>query len=679
MELKDKVTRLKGIGPKKAEALEKLNIRTLEDMVFFLPRDYEDRRNRLRIGDLSEDLTAAVEATVAMIVPDGYRRGRKHLLRLLVTDDTGSMEVLFFNAGYLKNIFKQGNKYIFFGKVSRNFGKLQMVHPEFEKASEASSGILPVYPLTKGISQREMRSWQAAVRPLYGETEDFLSDEMKSANRLCGLRYALENVHFPEEKQKLLEAKYRLIFDELLVLQTGLMAARAAAKDGKDGIAFSREANISEYIDSLPYSLTEAQRRCVREIEEDLESEKAMNRLVQGDVGSGKTAVAEIAMYKAVKSGWQAVLMAPTEILARQHFDGIGRSFKAHGIEVGFLSGSVGAAEKRETLEKIRSGQLQVVIGTHAVIQPEVEFAALGLVITDEQHRFGVRQRVKLKEKGRNPNVLVMTATPIPRTLSVVLYGDMDVSVIDQLPPGRQPVRTRSVGQEKRTLCYDFVKKQLDMGRQAYVVTPLIEESDVMDARSAQQVAGELQKRFSGYRVALIHGAMKQAEKDEIMDEFHRGRIDVLVATVVIEVGINVPNATVMVVENAERFGLAQLHQLRGRVGRGKEKSYCFLIFEGQSEIAEKRGEIMERSSDGFFIAEEDLKLRGPGEIFGTRQHGLPDLNISDLSKHLKILNHARREARSILEKDPWLEAPENSGLKRRVTRLFGEDLHLDL
>lgn len=679
MELKDKVTQLKGVGPKKAQALEKLNIRTLEDMVFFLPRDYEDRRNRLRIGQLAEDMTGAVEARVTMIVPDGYRRGGKQLLRLLVSDDTGSMEVIFFNARYLKNVFKQGESYLFFGKVSRNFGKLQMVHPEFERASEAGSGILAVYPLTKGISQREMRNWQEAVRPLYEKAEDFLSDELKSANRLCSLRYALKNVHFPEEKQSLLEAKYRLIFDELLVLQTGMMAARAAAKEGKDGIAFSRDADISEYIDSLPYSLTEAQSRCVREIEEDLESEKAMNRLVQGDVGSGKTAVAEIALYKAVKSGWQAVLMAPTEILARQHFDGIGSAFRAHGIRVGFLSSSVGAAEKRETLEKIKTGQVQVVIGTHAVIQPEVEFAALGLVITDEQHRFGVRQRVKLREKGRNPNVLVMTATPIPRTLSVVLYGDMDVSVIDQLPPGRQPVRTRSIGQEKRDLCYDFVKKQLEMGRQAYVVTPLIEGSESVDARSALQVSEELRKRFSGYRVSLIHGAMKQAEKDEIMDAFHRGSIDVLVATVVIEVGINVPNATVMVVENAERFGLAQLHQLRGRVGRGREKSYCFLIFEGQSEIAKKRGEIMERSSDGFFIAEEDLKLRGPGEIFGTRQHGLPDLNIADLSRHLKIMNHARGEAKVILEKDPKLESAENSGLKRRITRLFGEDLSLDL
>ena len=398
----------------------------------------------------------------------------------------------------------------------------------------------------------------------------------------------------------------------------------------------------------MPYTLTGAQKRCIKEIEKDLECGKVMNRLVQGDVGSGKTAVAEIAMYKAVKSGYQAVLMAPTEILARQHFESISRAFKYHGIEVGFLTGSMKAADKRATLEKIKEGSFQIIIGTHAVIQPDVEFKRLGLVITDEQHRFGVRQRVKLKEKGRNPNVLVMTATPIPRTLSVVLYGD-------------------------------FVEKQLADGRQAYVVTPLIEESDVMDLRSAHKVAEELSKRFKEYNVALIHGAMRQEDKDRIMEEFYHGLIDVLVATVVIEVGINVPNSTVIVVENAERFGLAQLHQLRGRVGRGPHKSYCFLIFEGDSEIARKRGEIMEASSDGFFIAEEDLKLRGPGEIFGTRQHGLPDLNISDLSRHLKIMEHAKKEAKVILEKDPVLESDENKGLKRKITKLFGENLTLDL
>lgn len=679
MDLRESVTSLKGVGPKKAEALKKLGISTMEDLVFFLPRSYEDRRNRVDISDAAEDQNSVVTGEVKLVVNDRYRGGRKQMLRLLVEDGTGSMEVVFFNAKYLQHSFRTGRKYTFFGKVTRNFGKMQMIHPEFSDADGMEDGILPVYPLTKGISQREMRTWQKLLKRAYSMAEDILSSEVVERNRLCSLSYALENVHFPQEKQKLLEAKYRLIFDELLILQTGLFMARQNVTDGRNGIAFSPEADTGRYIESLPYPLTGAQQRCVEEIERDLESSTAMNRLVQGDVGCGKTAVAEIAMYKAVKSGYQAVLMAPTEILAAQHFDGISRAFEAHGIRTAFLTGSLKAAQKREVLEQIATGEAQVIIGTHAVIQPDVEFSRLGLVITDEQHRFGVRQRVKLREKGENPNVLVMTATPIPRTLSVILYGDLDVSIIDELPPGRQQTVTRCLKSEKRGECYDFVEQQLKQGRQAYVVTPLIEESETLDAKSAEQVAAELKKRFRGYSVELIHGAMSQDEKDRIMESFSRGETDVLVATVVIEVGINVPNATVIVIENSERFGLAQLHQLRGRVGRGSHRSYCFLILDGGSEIAEKRGQIMEASSDGFFIAEEDLKLRGPGEIFGTRQHGLPDLAITDLSKHMKILEQAKEEAKAMLADDPALDAPEHSALRRRITKLFGEDLTLDL
>lgn len=679
MNLQDNISSLKGIGPKKESLLAKLNIHSIEDLLYFFPRDYEDRRNKRNICDLKEDETAVIKATVKRMINDRYKRGRKQLLKLLVSDDTGSLEVVFFNSKYLQNNFKTGMQYIFYGKVSGNFGKMQMIHPDFSQGDDDASGILPVYPLTKGITQKEMRTWQKNISMLYSEAEDILPTNMVEENRLCSLEYALANVHFPKEKQKLLEGKYRLIFDELMVLQTGLFAARQNIKDGKNGIEFSKSADMNEYISTLPYPLTNAQKRCVEEINADLESKKMMNRLVQGDVGSGKTAVAEIAMYKAVKSGYQAVLMAPTEILARQHYEGLKKSFAAHGIEVGFLSGSMKTAEKRNTLERLKAGTIEIVVGTHAIIQPEVEFSNLGLVITDEQHRFGVGQRIKLKEKGINPNVLVMTATPIPRTLAVVLYGDLDVSVIDELPPGRQKIQTRSIDSQKRNQCYDFVEKQLQQGRQAYVVTPLIEESEVLDVKSAHQVAEELSSRFKNYKVALIHGAMKQAEKDQIMQLFYEGQIDVLVATVVIEVGINVPNSTVIVVENAERFGLAQLHQLRGRVGRGTHKSYCFLIIEGESEIAKKRGEIMQSSSDGFYIAEEDLKLRGPGEIFGMRQHGLPDLNISDLAKHLNILNHAKVEAKKILENDPMLETIENQPLKRRIVKLFGNDFTFNL
>ena len=679
MDLKESVTSLKGVGPKKAEALKKLGISTLEDLVFFLPRSYEDRRNRVDISDAAEDQNAVVTGEVKFVVNDRYRGDRKQMLRLLVDNGTGSMEVVFFNAKYLQHSFRIGRKYTFFGKMTRNFGKMQMIHPEFSDADGMEDGILPVYSLTKGISQKEMRTWQKSLKGTYAMADDMLSSGAVERNRLCSLSYALENVHFPEQKQKLLEAKYRLIFDELLVLQTGMFLVRQNVTDGRNGIAFSHEADTGRYIESLPYPLTGAQQRCADEIERDLESGTAMNRLVQGDVGCGKTAVAEIAMYKAVKSGYQAVLMAPTEILAAQHFDGISTAFEAHGIRTAFLTGSLKAAQKREVLEQIATGEAQVIIGTHAVIQPDVNFSSLGLVITDEQHRFGVRQRVKLREKGENPNVLVMTATPIPRTLSVILYGDLDVSIIDELPPGRQQTVTRCLKPQKRSECYDFVEKQLKQGRQAYVVTPLIEESETLDAKSAEQVASELKKRFKGCSVELIHGAMSQDDKDRIMESFSRGDTDVLVATVVIEVGINVPNATVIVIENAERFGLAQLHQLRGRVGRGSYRSYCFLILDGGSEIAEKRGQIMEASNDGFFIAEEDLKLRGPGEIFGTRQHGLPDLAITDLSKHMKILEQAKEEAKAMLADDPALVAAEHSILRRRITKLFGEDLTLDL
>lgn len=673
MDMQQSVSSIKGIGPKKAAALSKLNIETIEDMVYFFPRDYQDRRNRKKIAELREDEVAVVKGRIRRIFSDGYRKGNKQLLKLLVTDETGVLEVVFFNAKYLMKNFREGCEYVFYGKVAVNFDKVQMIHPDYS-TNDDETGILSIYPLTKGISQKDMRTWQKNIISAYQNAEDFISQETIESNRLCSLEYALQNVHFPQEKQKLLEAKYRLIFDELFILQTGLFAARQNIKDGKNGIAFDKSVSVKAYIDDMPYPLTGAQARCVDEIVTDLESTKVMNRLVQGDVGSGKTAVAEIAMYKAVKCGYQAVLMAPTEILAKQHYEGLKRNFARHDIEVGFLSGNMKVAEKRETLKRLKEGQIQILIGTHAIIQPQVEFNKLGLVITDEQHRFGVGQRIKLKEKGLNPNILVMTATPIPRTLAVIIYGDLDISIIDELPPGRQKIQTRSINGQKRMQCYDFVEQQLKEGRQAYVVTPLIEDSEVLDVRSAQSVAEELKGRFAGYSVELIHGAMKQVQKDEIMERFYNGEIDVLVATVVIEVGINVPNSTVIVVENAERFGLAQLHQLRGRVGRGSHKSYCFLIYEGGSDIAVKRGEIMEASSDGFFIAEEDLKLRGPGEIFGMRQHGMPDLNIADLAKHIKVMEHAKVEARKVIEKDPYLIDEKNQVLRRRVIKLFGQD-----
>ena len=684
MDVREPVTVLKGIGPKKAEALGRMHIETVEDLMRLFPREYEDRRSVTPIAQLQEGGTVTITATVLRAVQNYYRGGRKQALRLFVSDESGSCQILFFNARYLMRYFREGEQYAFFGKVTRGRSGLQLVHPDFCRAEEREEGIIPVYPLTRGVTQKDMRTWQKQVRPLFAGLEDHLDPEFRRQHRLMELSEALEEMHFPRERRSYQLARYRLIFDELFLMQTGILAVRRRTDD-QEGIRFRDDHSEEEYIRSLPYPLTGAQERCTREIMEDLQSSRMMNRLVQGDVGSGKTAVAEIAMFKAVRSGYQAAMMAPTEILARQHYEGFCTAFAKFGIRVGFLSGSQKAAERRSTLEDLREGSIDILVGTHAVIRPDVVFSKLGLVITDEQHRFGVDQRVSLSAKGEDPNILVMTATPIPRTLAVILYGDLDISVIDEMPPGRKPVKTRMLRAKDREKCYAFAERKLAEGRQMYVVAPLIDMSETLDIRSAQEVADELTERFDGahghgaYRVSLLHGAMKQAEKDAVMEAFYRGGIDVLVSTVVIEVGINVPNASVMIIENSERFGLAQMHQLRGRVGRGSDQAYCFLILDGGSEVSEQRGRIMEASSDGFMIAEEDLKLRGPGDLFGTRQHGLPELAMADLVRHGEILSAAKDAAGALLEEDPALRRPEHSKLKDRILRMFGGRLTLDL
>ena len=675
---------LRGVGPKKAEALAKLHIETLEDLLLTLPREYQDRRAVSRIAELAAGQRTTVIARVERITENYIRSARKQMLRILVSDDTGALGILFFHAHFLKRAFRVGEWYAFYGTVSQGRQGLQMVHPQFSSAEEREEGILPIYPLTKGITQRDMRSWQKQAMPLYEKAEEYLPAEVVARCRLTDPASALGSMHFPEDRQKYLEGKFRMIFDELFLLQTGLMAVRAAGTKG-EGIAFDPAADPAPYIRTLPFPLTAAQKRVLEEIKKDLISPKIMNRLVQGDVGSGKTAVAEAAMYMAVRSGYQAVLMAPTEILARQHYDGISAAFEVHGIRTGFLTGSMRGAEKRQVLQDLEDGQIQILIGTHAVIQPDVSFARLGLVITDEQHRFGVDQRIRLREKGMDPNVLVMTATPIPRTLAAVLYADLDISVIDEMPPGRTPVRTRCLQEKERETAYRHAEQEMAAGRQVYVVTPLIDTSESLEVRSAQETAEELQQRFDGhsghgaYRVALLHGAMKQEEKDRIMEAFASGDIDLLVSTVVIEVGINVPNATVMIIEDAQRFGLAQMHQLRGRVGRGSHPSVCYLVLRGDSEIAASRGAIMESTTNGFVIAEEDLKLRGPGDLFGTRQHGLPALAVADLARHGEVLQKAREEARMVIEEDPGLDRQEHRKLRARVSRMFSGGFTLDL
>ena len=681
MNLQDKVGILKGVGKKRLLLLEKLHIDTIEDLLLFFPRRYEDRRTVTPIMAAPVGRDVLISGSVVSRQLSGSPYSRKRLLKVQIEDDTGSAELLFFNGKYLEAYFKPGERMTFFGRMSLNNGRRQMAHPEFHKLGDPKDvrGLLPVYPLTEGLTQTNLRSWEMQARDVICQITEWLPQELTETYHLCSPAYAVENIHFPKEERPVLESRYRMIFEELLILQTGLFYIRKDAAELQKGVRLDKAADVRPFLSGFPFQLTKGQARCWKEIEADLESDKAMNRLIQGDVGSGKTAVAQLAIYKTVKSGFQAAMMAPTELLAKQHYANLKRSFEPFGIRTALLSSSIKAAERRQLLQTLASGGIDVLIGTHAVLQPDVQFKDPGLFITDEQHRFGVNQREMLHAKGENPNVLVMTATPIPRTLAVILYGDLDISVIDTLPAGRRPIRTFLRYPDARTRIYDFVETQIQQGRQAYVVAPLIEESENIDCRSAQEIYEELCARYPALRIGLVHGAMKQQEKDAVMEAFQRNEVDVLVSTVVIEVGIDVSNATVMVIENCERFGLAQLHQLRGRVGRGSEQSYCILISGSDSKIAQRRNEILCRTEDGFVIAEEDLKLRGPGEIFGTRQHGLPELKISDLVKNAEILEQVRSAAKEIIEKDPALEAPQHRILKQKIQKMFGERIQLRL
>ncbi|MGL5695054.1 MAG: ATP-dependent DNA helicase RecG, partial [Peptostreptococcaceae bacterium] len=502
--------------------------------------------------------------------------------------------------------------------------------------------------------------------------KEYLTKRIIDKYKLCSIDYAIRNIHSPQNKESFKIALYRIIFEEFLILQLGLFMFKNGVTE-VEGIKFKENENLKNITHSLPFKLTKAQDRALNEIIEDMESNKVMNRLVQGDVGSGKTVVALLSLANCVLNGYQGALMAPTEILAEQHYISLTETLKGFGMNVELLVGSLTKKQKEKVLEKVKNKEIDILIGTHALIEDKVEFANLGIVITDEQHRFGVRQRGKLSDKGNNPDVLVMTATPIPRTLALILYGDLDISIIDELPPGRQPIDTIAVSKDKRDEAYNsLVRSEVEKGRQVYIVCPLVEESESIEAKAAVELVDELkQEYFSDLRVGLLHGKMKASEKDEIMKSFKNKELDILVSTTVIEVGVNVPNATLMIIENAERFGLAQLHQLRGRVGRGKHKSYCILIYASKSEVCRQRMAIMEETNDGFKISEKDLEIRGPGEFFGTRQHGLPELKIANIFKHMKILKIAQQEARYIMGEDHNLIAYENRLLKNEILDKF--------
>ena len=662
----DGLTSLKGIGPQKAERFKKLGIETFCDALTFYPREYEDYRNKKRISDLKNEEKALVTARV-LLARAGGGFGKKRTLHILAEDNTGRMEVLFFQGSFLIKQFTAGTVFNFFGKVKVENGRVTMFHPSYSRADDASSdGILPVYPLTKGLTQKDVRlCTRAALHHAEELGETLPASAVRSAN-LCSNVYALRNIHYPEGDDQYRAARYRLVYEELFCLDTALAISTDRGGLGRQGNSI--KGNYADiFVKSLPYELTGAQKRALSEILSDMASEKAMNRLVQGDVGSGKTAVAAAAMLQSAKNGYQSAFMAPTDILAHQHYETLKKLYRGFDMHVVLLTSSMPSADKKKVLQAIKEGSADIAVGTHALISEAVKYNNLGLVITDEQHRFGVAQRRLLSAKGKCPDVLVMTATPIPRTLAVVIYADLDVSIIDELPPGRTPVLTRSYKEGNRREAYRQLLSEVSSGRQAYIVAPFIEDPDSLDGRSAESIYEEFIKAHPDISCALLHGQMPQQVKDAVMERFSKGEVQVLVSTVVIEVGIDVPNATVMLIENAERFGLAQMHQLRGRVGRGKHQSYCLIISGDDSETSEERAAIMCSTSSGFVIAEKDLDLRGPGEFFGLRQHGLVQLSLADPVKHKAVAEQALKDVKIMLACDPGLNKPENAAFKKNL------------
>jgi ATP-dependent DNA helicase RecG len=662
---------LKGVGEKTEKLFQKVGIYDTDDLLHYYPRNYDEYETPVDIAELKEETVQAVSAAVCSGVYVNSVRGRQ-IISVNIADQSGKFPVVWFNLPYLKKTLRKGSWFVFRGRIVRKQGKLEMEHPEIFTPSayeEILHNLQPIYGLTAGLSNKTVVKMVTQLLETLPMQSEYLPEELKERYRLADINYALKTIHFPKNKEELLVSRKRLVFDEFLLFIISVRRMKEKAEETPNCFPVKETWLTEEVIERLPYSLTNAQLNAWHEIERDLAGRTMMSRLVQGDVGSGKTILAFLAMFLVADNSYQAALMAPTEVLARQHYEGFLKLMEEQGLSFPtvLLTGSDTAKEKRIAYERIASGEAAIIIGTHALIQEKVEYANLALVITDEQHRFGVKQREALTTRGNPPNVLVMSATPIPRTLAIILYGDLDISVIDELPAKRLPIKNCVVNTSYRPKAYSFIEKQVRQGRQAYVICPMVEESEGMDAENVLDYTQKLKENLpSDIRIEYLHGKMKPKEKNRVMESFAAGEIQVLVSTTVVEVGVNVPNATVMMVENAERFGLAQLHQLRGRVGRGEYQSYCIFIQGNQDQIS-KRLEILNKSNDGFYIAGEDLKLRGPGDLFGIRQSGDMEFRIGDIYNDSTILKEASEAAEEILSLDPELDLEQHRSLRERM------------
>lgn len=672
------VSNLGGIGNKRAELFAKLGINSIGDLLNFYPRSYEDWNLVEKIENLEYGTTVCIRATLATSVNDARISGGRIISKAMVFDDTGSLQIVFFNNRYISSMLKSGTEYLFYGKVTADSYGAQMVAPTFSAVQDATA-IYPVYKQAAGLPSKNIaKAVKQALAMLPNTIKDPFPQQVREIFDLCDLRTALQNIHFPKDHEALERARKRLIIEELVVLNLGMRYLQESNR-GMSGVKINIDYS-NDFERLLPFEMTDAQKRAVSDCIKDMKQKHTpMNRLVQGDVGSGKTAVAASVCYTVVKNGFQAAFMAPTEILARQHYETFCKLFENTDVKVGLLTGSLKESEKKKVRQKLADGEINLIIGTHALITDKTEFKNLGLAVTDEQHRFGVAQRSKLLGKGENPHLLVMSATPIPRTLGLIIFGDLDISVIDELPPSRKPVRTVWFRSNQRDRVYSFIRSEVANGRQAYIVCPLVEEGELDDIAAAEEYAAELMLReFADIPVGLVHGQMKSDEKEKVMQKFVSGDYSILVSTTVIEVGVDVPNASVIMIENAERFGLSQLHQLRGRVGRGQFQSYCILISDKSGQPTKERLEVMCSTNDGFKIADEDLRMRGPGDFFGERQHGLPQMAIADFAD-TKSLELSQKISDYILFTYKDIRNEELRALKGEIDRLFNRGGHNSL